>query len=132
MGRTPARRSARIRATFLMLTDTSPDFRRCSMLRSISCVLAVGGGSVGLLVLVGGWILGFSPLLSVIPGATSMKVNTALGLIVVASAILLDRGLVMKYTEPSLPRTRIHGRSAPAWKWSACAKMARNFRLKSV
>jgi len=75
-----------------MLTDTSPDVRRCSMLRSISCALAVGGGSVGLLVLVGGWILGFSSLLSIIPGAASMKVNTALGLIVVASAILLDRG----------------------------------------
>jgi PAS domain S-box-containing protein len=45
-----------------------------------------------LLVLVGGWILGFSPLLSIIPGAASMKVNTALGLILVASAILLDRG----------------------------------------
>src|SRR3974377_1723735 len=61
------------------------------MLRSISCALAVGGGSVGLLVLVGGWILGFSPLLSIIPGAASMKVNTALGLILVVSATILDR-----------------------------------------
>jgi PAS domain S-box-containing protein len=62
------------------------------MLRSLSCVLAVAGGSVGLLVLVGGWILGFSPLLSIIPGAASMKVNTALGLMLTASAILLNRG----------------------------------------
>jgi hypothetical protein len=70
----------------------SPDARRGSMPRSISRALAVAGGSVGLLVLVGGWILGFSPLLSIIPGAAPMNVNTALGLVLVASAILLDPG----------------------------------------
>jgi PAS domain S-box-containing protein len=60
------------------------------MLRSISCALAVAGGSVGLVVLVGGWILGLSSLRSVIPGAASMKLDTAIGLILTASAILLD------------------------------------------
>ena len=45
-----------------------------------------------MLVLVGGWLLGLSPLLNIIPGADSMRANTALGLILLASGILLGRG----------------------------------------
>jgi hypothetical protein len=46
---------------------------------------------VGLAVLVGGWIFDVSFMRSIIPGAPSMKINTALGLKISASAILLDR-----------------------------------------
>lgn len=42
-----------------------------------------------MLVLAGGWVLGISLLRTIIPGAASMKVNTALGLVLAAAAILL-------------------------------------------
>jgi PAS domain S-box-containing protein len=47
-------------------------------------------GLMGLAVLVGGWILGISFMRSIIPGAANMRVNTALSLMITASAILLD------------------------------------------
>lgn len=56
---------------------------------SVSRILAVIAGLIGLLVLAGGWILDISPLRSIISGASSMKVNTALGLILTAGAILV-------------------------------------------
>jgi PAS domain S-box-containing protein len=55
-------------------------------------VLALAAALVGLLVVTGGWMLNFSILRSIIPGAASMKVNTALCVMVAASAILLHNG----------------------------------------
>src|SRR3974377_2373087 len=63
---------------------------RCARLRSTSRILALIAGLVGFAVLVGGWMLDFSFMRPVIPGAANMKVNTALGLMIAASAILLD------------------------------------------
>jgi len=68
-----------------------PETRWCARLRSASQSLAIVAGSVGVLVLAGGWILNLSSLRSIIPGTASMKVNTALGLMLTASAILIDR-----------------------------------------
>jgi len=64
----------------------------CANLRVISRILALAAGIVGLVVLVGGWIFNSAPLRSVIQGAASMKVNTALCLMLAASAILLESG----------------------------------------
>jgi len=64
--------------------------RRCRQLRAASRVLAVIAGILGLLVLVGGWIFDSAAMRSIIPGAVSMKVNTAIGLMLTAAAILLD------------------------------------------
>lgn len=64
--------------------------RFCAILRLISRILALAAGMVGLVVLLGGWILNPAPLWSVIPGA--MKVDTALCLMLAASAILLESG----------------------------------------
>lgn len=69
----------------------SAETRRCARLRSASRTLALIAGMVGLAVLVGGWIFDVSLMRSIILGAPSMKVNTALGLMISASAILLDR-----------------------------------------
>jgi len=68
----------------------SREARRCVRLRSASRILALAAGLVGLLVLVGGWAFDVSFMRSIIPGAESMKVNTALGLMISASALLLD------------------------------------------
>src|SRR5690348_9915353 len=64
--------------------------RRCRQLRAASRVLAVIAGILGLMVLVGGWIFDSAAMRSIIPGAVSMKVNTAIGLMLTAAAILLD------------------------------------------
>ena len=76
---------------FRIVRDPS-ETRFCAILRLISSILALTAGMSGLLVLVGGWILNYAPLQSVIPGAASMKFNTALCLMLAASAILLERG----------------------------------------
>lgn len=57
-------------------------------MRAAARVLALIAGSIGLLVLAGGWLLDISFLRSIIPGADSMKFNTALSLMLIASAIL--------------------------------------------
>lgn len=66
--------------------------KRCAKLRLVSRILALAVGAVALLVLIGGWFLDFAPLLIVISGTVSTKVNTALCLVAVASAVLLESG----------------------------------------
>lgn len=66
---------------------------RCAKLRSASSALARVAGLIGLFVLTGGWMLNVSFLRSIIPGAASMKVNTALGVMLTAGALnLVDNG----------------------------------------
>ena len=69
---------------------SATEVRRCARMRSASRVLALVAGAVGLLVLCGGWIFDFSAVRSIIPGAASMKANTACGLMLAAAGILLD------------------------------------------
>ena len=64
--------------------------RRCANLRTASRIFALVGGLVGALVLGAGWALGVSMLRSILPGAASMKANTAVGLMLTAAAILFS------------------------------------------
>ena len=74
---------------FSISTIYNAEWRRCAKLRIASRILALLAGSIGSLVLVGGWILDYPSLRNIIPNATSMKVNTAIGLVFTAGAILL-------------------------------------------
>src|SRR5579872_7219145 len=64
--------------------------RRYATLLAASRALAAVAGLIGLVVLAGGWIFDVSALRTIIPGAASMKVNTALGIMLTASALVLE------------------------------------------
>lgn len=64
--------------------------RRYATLLAASRALAAVAGLIGLVVLAGGWIFDVSALRTIIPGAASMKVNTALGIMLTAGALVLE------------------------------------------
>jgi diguanylate cyclase (GGDEF)-like protein/PAS domain S-box-containing protein len=59
-------------------------------LRLASSLAALTGICVGLVVLFGGWIGNVSFLRTILPGAQSMKVNTALGVMLLGAALWVD------------------------------------------
>lgn len=71
--------------------DTVRETSRLALMRRISAILGFSVSGIGCLALAG-WILDIEALKSVVPGLTSMKVNTALGLLLGGMGVaLLDQ-----------------------------------------
>ena len=70
--------------------ERSPRQRLLARLHVASVLAALTAISVGLVVLCGGWFGNVWFLRTILPGAASMKANTALGLILLGAALWLD------------------------------------------
>jgi diguanylate cyclase (GGDEF)-like protein len=57
--------------------------------RKLATVIGCGSVALGSVVLVGGWFLGFDPLKGVIPGASPMKPDTALILVLLGASLTI-------------------------------------------
>jgi diguanylate cyclase (GGDEF)-like protein/PAS domain S-box-containing protein len=73
--------------------DYKPDARLCNRLIACSRLFAALGALIGLLVFVG-WIIGSDVLKAPLPGSGYMKANTALGLALLGTAMLVPRSRV--------------------------------------
>jgi diguanylate cyclase (GGDEF)-like protein len=82
-----------------------PDSRSSHIFLHWSAVaIGVAAAIVGLLVIVGGWVAGVDVIRSLLPGLATMKVNTALGIVLLGSALALWE----------TPATRRAGKAAAA------------------
>ena len=65
---------------------------RVNRLQSVSVWAGVAALALGTLTLVLGWLLGFEPARTLLPGAASMKANTAIGFVLCGGSLLLAMG----------------------------------------
>jgi CheY-like chemotaxis protein len=81
-------RSPTARRVIYQMRSDAP--QRSSRLRLTASILAITAALVGVVVMVGGWMMDISLLRTIIAGAASMKFNTAMCLVLIACALLSD------------------------------------------